>query len=375
MVQTVTGPPSVTSEESLSSGKNGKIVGSKRKSSSGSTRRASTTKNMEKHMADAPYPLLSMLSTDKWYGQKVIVSTGPLANHVGHVEKWGNGWVSVKLPNIGLHNRRSFELYLHPEEKSAASSTAEQLSNDNQVTEPDSEITDRTKEDSSPGIERDIRRCISRDNDSSPTPVPAGKDVMKSPTTNIHEITPLTSCKVVGIDHHKGNKSDNKKVKNIMFPLMNSPKPDTVPESPLTTSERIISKAAASSDVERKESDEMKEPTGKFHLPIKTQEGDDMPLVDLLAKEGHLRKGKFGLLFGTAALERSRRSVHRPTWYEPETSAKKREHKEAFIAEDSEVTNKRKRIEAALAQGASIELVSSSSDEDSTDLAAGTVSV
>lgn len=43
-----------------------------------------------------------------------------------------------------------------------------------------------------------------------------------------------------------------------------------------------------------------------------------MPLVEsmMLAQKGLLNKHKMGLLFGTAALERSRRHVHKPKIYD-----------------------------------------------------------
>lgn len=77
------------------------------------------------------FPLLSMLSTDVWFDKRVIISTGPFMNRTGHVLRWGNGWVTVKLdvesgsgPGSSrgkgddvLHNRRSFELFLHPDQK------------------------------------------------------------------------------------------------------------------------------------------------------------------------------------------------------------------------------------------------------------------
>lgn len=74
-------------------------------------KRRNITKLQEVH-AESPYPLLSMLQTDQWHHQQVRVAVGPLKDHVGTVEKWGNGWVSVEIPSVGLHNRRAFELYL-----------------------------------------------------------------------------------------------------------------------------------------------------------------------------------------------------------------------------------------------------------------------
>ncbi|CAJ1946728.1 unnamed protein product [Cylindrotheca closterium] len=55
---------------------------------------------------------LSSLPTGTWLHRSVLIATGPLQGRTGTVEKWGNGWVSVGVPGVGLHNRRSFELLL-----------------------------------------------------------------------------------------------------------------------------------------------------------------------------------------------------------------------------------------------------------------------
>jgi hypothetical protein len=74
--------------------------------------------NWKRSTLSSSFPLLSMISTDQWYGKRVIVSAGPLINRSGLVEKWGNGWVSVAIDGVSVHNRRSFELFLHPEQNS-----------------------------------------------------------------------------------------------------------------------------------------------------------------------------------------------------------------------------------------------------------------
>ncbi|KAL3913122.1 MAG: hypothetical protein SGILL_006616, partial [Bacillariaceae sp.] len=82
------------------------------------------------------FRLLSMLSTDHWFHKRVIISTGPFMNRTGIVQRWGNGWVTVRLEDdcnnaaggggggggkktqdkdAIAHNRRSFELFLHPD--------------------------------------------------------------------------------------------------------------------------------------------------------------------------------------------------------------------------------------------------------------------
>eukprot|EP00547_Thalassionema_nitzschioides_P000312 CAMPEP_0194217344 /NCGR_PEP_ID=MMETSP0156-20130528/21036_1 /TAXON_ID=33649 /ORGANISM="Thalassionema nitzschioides, Strain L26-B" /LENGTH=462 /DNA_ID=CAMNT_0038946367 /DNA_START=318 /DNA_END=1706 /DNA_ORIENTATION=+ len=59
---------------------------------------------------------LSSISSDQWLNQKVKIATGPLANRIGRVEKWGNGWVTVRVRDDLAHNRRSVELLLMAED-------------------------------------------------------------------------------------------------------------------------------------------------------------------------------------------------------------------------------------------------------------------
>lgn len=79
-----------------------------------------------------PFPLLNSIPSDKWSDKLVLISTGPLVNHVGRVLKWGNGWITVSTTTGGkspqdsneiLHNRRAIELYLVPEELLGSTST------------------------------------------------------------------------------------------------------------------------------------------------------------------------------------------------------------------------------------------------------------
>ena len=65
---------------------------------------------------DAQSPvLLSSISSDQWLDRKVKFASGPFVNRIGIVEKWGNGWVTVRVNGELTHNRRSIELYLVPQ--------------------------------------------------------------------------------------------------------------------------------------------------------------------------------------------------------------------------------------------------------------------
>jgi len=65
--------------------------------------------------------LLNKLSSDQWMDKKVILLSGPHKSRIGYVNRWRNGWVTVRLSttestatgtNFILHNRRSYELKL-----------------------------------------------------------------------------------------------------------------------------------------------------------------------------------------------------------------------------------------------------------------------
>ena len=126
--------------------------------------RRSAANRAEKH-ADSPYPLLSMISTDQWFQRKVQVAVGPLQGRIGTVQKWGNGWISVKIPGVaGLHNRRSIELYLQE--------NGEQQQQQQQAKVVDKKAAKKRKAKSDPPAEAmGLFRCISRDVDVvSPSP-------------------------------------------------------------------------------------------------------------------------------------------------------------------------------------------------------------
>lgn len=357
------------------SGKSGKADGPKRRNSSMSARRLSTTKNLEKHMAHAPYPLLSTLPTDKWLNTKVIISTGPLTNHVGLVEKWGNGWISVRLPGVGLHNRRSFELYLHPnpdaEGDSNSSANAEAVAS--RV-----EVFDASKEEKKTE-KLDLLRVASTEEGASLTPMSRGRPIMRPDT--VHEVTPLTSCRVIGIEQSlpKGNGAV-RRVSSIMFPsCFSSSAPATVPESPVPGYVEAeiggphkkqppqIPKAGSKDDNE-------------FNLAAKPPveaEGNDIPLVQslVLAKERGSTKSKLGLLFGTAALDRSRRNIHKPKRYEDtELVSKKPKKRDRDWELDGPAKRPCEESSSGTESTGSTTMISSS-DEEPSDLPVGMVSV
>jgi hypothetical protein len=92
-----------------------------------SSNRSSGALNRADHQQLLPQPqspaALSNLSTDLWQNRKVLVTRGPHKSRIGTVDRWRNGWVTVKLSSGGhnsninatpvvYHNRRSYELFL-----------------------------------------------------------------------------------------------------------------------------------------------------------------------------------------------------------------------------------------------------------------------
>ena len=222
-------------------------------------RRSTAEKLAQKH-ADSPFPLLSMISSDQWANKRVRVSIGPFQGHVGTVEKWSNGWVGVRLPDVGLHNRRSFELYLESEVK--------------------------TGKDLTQARSRAPLHCVSRDTVTpSPHPldkrIPSPKASTESSTVSHQPTTPNPT--MVGEAFYPGDAA------NTLTQLGMVSLPEVTPTECRTT--------VACLDSPRIES------------LLSAQE--ENPRLDLL--------------FRTAALDRSRRSVRHPKPYEDtEMLSKKR---------------------------------------------------
>lgn len=309
-------------------------VSEKRK---GTSTRRPTAKKLEKHMVDAPYPLLSTLATEKWHQRKVVISTGPLVSRVGHVEKWGNGWVSVRLPGVGLHNRRSFELYLHPEHNPEGKSSNDASSSSSSTVD----VFDAARP-------------------STLSPVTQASMVNLG---DIHEVTPLSSCRMMSIGKQEGKPDviSETSAKSIVFPSCDAPKsPVPVPPSPIPAGKTVLAESQHSRQNQNRFKLSIKSPKKEFRM-------EDRPLSEslMLAQGSSASSHKLGLLFGTAALERSRRSVQKPTRFEVELPlAKTRKRKRKILEASHDATNEN-----------SLALVSSSSDEDSSDVPLSLISL
>jgi hypothetical protein len=249
--------------------------------------RKTASKLAEKH-ADSPFPLLSMISTDQWFHKIVVISTGPLADQVGQVEKWGNGWVSVSVPGVGLHNRRSFELYLHAEEQCEGASASS-----------DSEAK---IQESNPSL----LRCISREAASPP------------PSSNGSKTASLTTSY-----------------------------PTKVPETPRPDRESL--KMQESTPVPKSVGNQARGGPQVPHVtpssPRKTHRTDDIPLIETLqlAAEGSVTKYNLDMLFGTAALERGRRTLKTVSRYEDTAMLGKKRGRKVSLEAKTETSAKKKR--------------------------------
>jgi hypothetical protein len=94
--------------------------------------------------------LLSSISSDQWLDRKVKIAAGPFVNSTGVVEKWGNGWVTVRVHDRLTHNRRSVELFLVP-----GDSTCDQIMEASEAYSQDGEVPKAVSYDDV--VERDCR--------------------------------------------------------------------------------------------------------------------------------------------------------------------------------------------------------------------------
>jgi hypothetical protein len=325
-------PASVTSEESrlessvIASGhgkrssvkslakKTLQIALVERSSNKGSRKTAS--KLAEKH-AGSPFPLLSMISTDQWFHKTVVISTGPLADQLGKVEKWGNGWVSVSVPGVGLHNRRSFELYLQTEDQCEGTSA--------------SSGSDGKIQESNPSL----LRCISSE---AASPPPSSDGILeKSPSMDAGSKT-ASLAKV-----RSGDSSHRSSFDQAIYPTK-------VPETPRPDREslKIQDSVVEGTPISKNAGDQAR---GGPQVPQVTPSSprkirsDDIPLIETLqmAAEGCVTKYNLGLLFGTAALERGRRTLKKVTRYEDTAMLGNKRGRKVSLEGETETSAKKNR--------------------------------
>jgi hypothetical protein len=238
------------------------------------------------------YPMLSSISSDLWRDRKVLITTGPLANRMGRVSKWGNGWVTCQiLARDGanaeglLHNRRSVELLLVHEEYTEKGEEEEEEDQGSSLEIPDSPTLARSvsgevgpssttrKEDVACDslIPADLTACVSADEKES-----VGE------CRSIPDSLELKS--MVNLDEQGENEGEKLEYAQELEASANALSPSSLPGPPGDN-------AMADGYSEKR-------------------------LAELLVGEGTGRKHSLDLLFGTAALDRGRRTISRPSRYE-----------------------------------------------------------
>jgi hypothetical protein len=283
-----------------------------RSSNKGSRKTAS--KLAEKH-AGSPFPLLSMIATDQWFHKTVVISTGPLADQLGKVEKWGNGWVSVSVPGVGLHNRRSFELYLQTDDQ--CEGARDSIDGKNQESNPS------------------LVRCISSE---AASPPPTSDGILdKSPSVDAGYKT-ASLVKVRSGDSSRCSSFDQ-----VSYPTK-------VPETPRPDRESLIMQDSVvkGTPVSKSSEDQARGGPQVPHVtpssPRKIR-NDDIPLIETLqlAAEGCVTKYNLGLLFGTAALERGRRTLKKVTRYEDTAMLGNKRGRKVSLEGETEASAKKNR--------------------------------
>lgn len=187
-------------EYCLMHAKYGRKISPSKRQNGQSPRRA----NLAQKHAKSPYHLLSMLSTDQWYGQPVQVLVGPLQGKNGVVEKWGNGWITV-VTDSGPHNRRSFELRLLKTDGSEPSGSTSVRSDARATSPAISEMSSSVIRGSRVSIMTPTAQLECKEVGFSNIETPAGKTVCFDRTATV---TPLTPGKAKAfpppLDHQLG---------------------------------------------------------------------------------------------------------------------------------------------------------------------------
>jgi hypothetical protein len=220
-----------------------------------------------------------MIRTEEWYHKKVKIATGPLQGRVGLVEKWGNGWITVSIPGVGFHNRRSFELYLH-----------------DAMEEDEADV--KRQED----VPRDKPRAA-----VSPSPSHG------SAKSREGAITPKIVASAVDLTSPKpfGPRQLPDMIPETPRPVVEGQR-ETAEVPPETPAVPVLSAATQGG------AEALPKVTPHAEKETYMPEGqDDVPLGETL------QFGGLDMLFGTAALERSRRTPQQPTRYEDTAMLKK----------------------------------------------------
>lgn len=304
-------PPSVTSEEesTVSLAWVTPQVTSSSQATTSAFRDETSPEESKEMSSEVPkkggYPLLSSISSDQWFDKNVMISTGPLVNRTGRVVKWGNGWVSVRVTTGSgqeedglLHNRRSIELFLLPD----GSGEEEGTSSEADVVQPMPEPTNP------------LRRCVTYETDA------AAADLLDVASFDTREKSSLESSQAT----ESTNESNSSGMEKSLDGKATEKSTDDEDGQNVSTSRNDENGFQNETKSKPEVMDAAQSPTG---LVTSFQSGspdlEGLPLVEMLAQEGS-SKQQLDLLFGTAALERGRRTVHKPARYEDTAMLEKR---------------------------------------------------
>jgi len=311
----ITSPPSVSSEESTARTSSSSPLPSEANTTTTlahktaaatkkKTGRRTSSKLAELH-AESPRPLLSMIATEEWFGKRVHIATGPMADRQGTVEKWGNGWIGVYIPGVGLHNRRSFELYLVDEEQEEEEHEAVKTKRRKGET--------GSEDQSVQGDDAAIARCVSSD---AMSPMRLDDDSTNHPSKS-KKLPPKLTLRI-------GSVVENKSRRSQALPVPETPRVGDHKIGMMTTDDVPTLTQTCTKDSE----DEAFEDNA---LPKVTPDSPPKRTVERACLEDEVvaassnKKHKYDMLFGTAALDRGRRTISKPTRYEA-TAIKSPQH-------------------------------------------------
>lgn len=290
--------------------------------------------------------LLSTIPSDQWADKLVLIMTGPLVNHLGRVMKWGNGWVTVRinaggsldLDNCLLHNRRAMELCLLPSSEGQSklvTACAESWTRDQ--TCPDPSVQNRSSGEMCRGRASSERilpsqECYTMVEDGASGTVLSEENLNddRNPSKDISSVS-AESCMLTEncVPRQETRPSNNDLPCIETDANFESIEPPAEHTNHQETSGSDEPKSCHHSALEINDIDSTTAcPTQNREEP--GARGDDMNSLRLIESVARIQEGRGGrrhnldLLFGTAAMERSRRTIHKPERYEDKAMLEKK---------------------------------------------------
>jgi hypothetical protein len=246
-----------------------------------SEKSSSFSKRRAKHN-DSPDPLLSKVPVDDWFGKTVRIMCGPLLGKVGTVDRWGNGWITVIVPGVGGHNRRSFELCVVDDGAGDDAPADDGKQRDSAGTAGRAVERDRSTVSPSPSSEG-----------SSGSSTSATKAASKGPGEIVHKVS-------YSYDGEEATPRPGDPGSVLVL--------DATPQADRSV---VATTAAAAGRYPGHHQQAILE--AHKITPVSPRKAmAEVPLSESLAmaREAGAKKYRIDMLFGTAALERGRRSVH-----------------------------------------------------------------